>query len=379
MNDYVQFARNFLCCVKDWEIGPSFLYDPNVTAKYYDFPEPLNKTTPLEFCIAWLQLYPFIFLTKAGFTMVIQGEIFILYCTCCIVCIFSHNGCHGTATGIRTVYRVEEFLKDRPKRVSSSASEKNDEIAQRLVTAKLVKDGKQAVKDALIGFQLLFIGLSFFWLFANSWHVTETSWIGGIWGLIHALTVMEICLVVLLYYMVIDGMEKLRASKAMSDLASSLRYKKFKEKMVTPPMNLVTYEFMSKWTPFWDQRDGTSKDIKEESSRVRRTLEIYRGVGKDDNEKEDKIRQKTLEGIADRLKAEAFTTKMEGYREFLFFALNFVAFYGYLMGIICFYFDEDEQEPAWMRTLKFGHGHDLADWHGKKTTVRLWFCMCTWV
>jgi len=347
MNDYVQFTRNLLCCMKDWEVGPAFLYDPNVTAAYYAFPAPLDKTTPLEFCISWLQLYPFIFLTKAGYIMVTQG--------------------------IGTVYRVEEFLKDRPKKVSSSAIEKNDEIAQRLVTAKLVKDGKQAIKDIIIGIQLLFIGIAFFWLFSNSWHVTETDWIGGIWGLIHALTVMEFCLVVLLYYMIADGMEKLKQSKAMYDLAASIRYKKFKEKAVVPPMNLVTYEFMSKWNPFWNDKAGTPKDIKEETTRVRRQLEIYRGSGKDDGgEKEEKIRQKTLEGIAERLKEEAFTTKMEGLREFLFFALNFVAFYGYLMGVLCFYFEEHETEAAWMKALKFNHSHGMADWHGNFAGDLMW-------
>lgn len=347
MNDYVQFARNLLCCVKDWQVGPAWLHDPNVTALYYDFPEPLNKTTPLEFWISWLQLYPFIFLTQAGYTMVTQG--------------------------IGIVYRVEAFVKDRPKKVSSSAIEKNEEIAQRLVTAKLVKDGKQAIKDIIVGVQLLFIGLAFFWLFANSWHVTETDWIGGIWGLIHALTVMEVCLLVLLYYMVTDGLDKLKQSKAKYDLADSIKYKKFKEKAVVPPMNLVTYEYMSEWDPFWNIKAGTGKDVKEETARVRRQLEIYRGSGKDDGgEKEEKIRQKALEGIAERLKEEAFTTKMEGYREFVFFALNFVAFYGYLMGILCFYFEEHGNEAAWMKALKFNYSHDLADWHGNFAGDLMW-------
>ena len=134
--------------------------------------------------------------------------------------------------------------------------------------------------------------------------------------------------------------------------------------MVTPPMNLVTYEFMSGWAPFWNVKGGSSKDIAEETSRVRRQLEIYRG-GKDDGEKEEKIRQETLQEVAAKLTQEAHTAKMEGYREFIFFLLNSVAFYGYLMGIVCFYFEEDfENEPAWLRSFKFGHTHDLADWHG---------------
>lgn len=338
MNDYVQFARNFLCCMKDWGIGPKFLYDAEVTALYYDFPEPLNKTTPLEFCISLLQFYPFIFLTKAGYSMCSQG--------------------------VRTVYRVEELLKGRS--ASLSISEKNDEAAEHLITAKLQKDGRQALKDIIIGIQLLFIGISFFWLFANSWHVTETNWIGGIWGLIHALTVMEIALIVLLYYMIVDGMSKLNKSKAMTNLAASLRNKK------SPSIDLSTYEFMSQWTPFWNQENGTAEDMKKETSQVVRTLDIYRGSNKKDGEKEEKIRQQTLEEIADRLSQEAHTTKMEGYREFVFFVVNTVAFYGYLLGIICFYFEESENEASWLRAMKFYDTHELADWKGNFAGDLMW-------
>jgi hypothetical protein len=325
----------------DLDAGPRFLFDANVTAHYYEFPEPLNKTTPLEFCISWLQLYPFIFLSKAGVTMVMDA--------------------------VRTVNRVEKLMNIFPKRVSSSPIEKNDEIAQRLVAARLTKDGKKALKAMIIGIQLFFIGLAFFWLFANSWHVTETHWVGGIWGLIHALTVMEICLVVLLYYMIVDGREKLRSAAAMVELADSL---KFKNKMTTPPMNLTTYEFMSKWNPFWLEKDGDKKEINEETvtDLVKRTLQLYRG-GKDDGEKEDKIRQTTLEGIVERLREDAHTSKMEGYREFLLFALNFVAFYGYLMGIVCVYIDDEANEPTWMKYFKFFHTHEMADWHGNFVSI----------
>ena len=124
---------------------------------------------------------------------------------------------------------------------------------------------------------------------------------------------------------------------------------------------------MSQWNPFWKERNGDEKDIKQETDEVQRTLQIYRG-GKDDGEKEDKIRQATLKGIVERLRQDAHTTKMEGYREFLFFVLNFVAFYGYLMGIIVFYFDDEENEPAWMTYFKFYHTHEMADWHGKSVS-----------
>ena len=183
----------------------------------------------------------------------------------------------------------------------------------------------------------------------------------------HALTVMEITLTVFLYYMIMDGNQKLKISNAMLELAKTLE---FKGKMTTPVLHLENYEFMSKWDPFWDHKDGDQDELKKETLKVQRHLELYKG-GKGDGEKEGKIRQKTLEGIAERLKEEAITTKYEGYREFVFFVLNLVAFYGYLMGILVFYFDEQD-EAYWLRKMKFHLPHEHADWHGNFAGDLMW-------
>jgi hypothetical protein len=56
LDSIVQLIRNFLCCIKDWQLfSDTWLYDPKVTQQYYDFPEPLNKTTPLEAMISVVQ------------------------------------------------------------------------------------------------------------------------------------------------------------------------------------------------------------------------------------------------------------------------------------------------------------------------------------
>jgi hypothetical protein len=56
LDSIVQLIRNFLCCIKDWHLfSDTWLYDPKVTQQYYDFPEPLNKTTPLEAMISIVQ------------------------------------------------------------------------------------------------------------------------------------------------------------------------------------------------------------------------------------------------------------------------------------------------------------------------------------
>lgn len=135
-SDVVQFVRNGLSCVKDWQIGPSWLHDPEVTAQYYEFPEPLNKTTPLEVIVSPFQLYPFIFLTKAGFVM------------------FLHS--------LKKVRRVQNLLDARTNQRRNSnpkTADQNDEQAMRLVEAKLIKDGNRATRDVFVGTQLCFTGI----------------------------------------------------------------------------------------------------------------------------------------------------------------------------------------------------------------------------
>lgn len=337
MNDLVQFVRNGLSCVKDLKIGPEWVHDPGVTAKFYEFPEPLNKTTPLEALVSPFQLYPFIFLTKAGLEMSFHSW--------------------------KKVGRIQSLLDSHPTKNVS----KKDEAAAQLVEAKLIKDGKRASRDIFVGSQLFFTGICFLWLFANSWHITETDWIGGIWGLMHALTVMEITLLVFLYYMLVDGGDKLAISKRLSKLAKTLEANGSSS---TPVSSLEQFELMSSWDPFWNYKDGSEKQIEGEISNVRRKLDLYEG-GKDDGEKDSKIRQETLRGIAERLQKDAVMTQYEGYRDYLFFLINLVAFYGYLMGILVFYFNEEE-EKDWLRKLKFQLSHEHAEWHGNFAGDVMW-------
>lgn len=75
----------------------------------------------------------------------------------------------------------------------------------RLVAERLLKEGDVATRSVFVGVNVLSIALCFFWLVANSFHVTSTDWICGVEGLIHALTVMEVGLLVLLYYTIKDA------------------------------------------------------------------------------------------------------------------------------------------------------------------------------
>merc|ERR1719293_546386 len=69
----VQFLRNALCTVKNFNVlGDTFLYDADVTGRYYAFSAPLDQTTPLEAFIAITQLYAFGSLSLTGLRMIIN-------------------------------------------------------------------------------------------------------------------------------------------------------------------------------------------------------------------------------------------------------------------------------------------------------------------
>ena len=71
----------------------------------------------------------------------------------------------------------------------------------------------------MTGCCVLPLWIAFFWLFANSLHITTAAgWIGGLPLLIHALTVMEVALLPLLYFMTKDANTALRKAKKRSFL-----------------------------------------------------------------------------------------------------------------------------------------------------------------
>ena len=86
---------------------------------------------------------------------------------------------------------------------------------------------------------------------------------------------------------------------------------------------------------------------------------------------------------ASELEVVAKKSVLEGYREYLYFVFNFVAFYGYLLGIVVYYFPEPAdgtdgvdgavvEPPTFVRHLKLGYSHDDADWGGNFAGDLMW-------
>lgn len=362
MDAVVQLIRNALCCIKDWEVGGSTpLYDSRFTSYFYELPPPLNETTPLEVLISVCQFYAFWSFTRSGFSLMVAS-----------------------------LGKFNYFLRLMDYRTGVPAAHRLTP-PEELVNESLLKEGELALRSTLVGFMVMCIGVSFFWLGGNSWHVTSTWWLGGAQGLIHALTVMEVCLLPLLYYMWVDGSRQLAKSKMMISLADRIDS--------LDALSVDELQVLTDWKPVWSHGVvmswadlSTSKDrdhLDRETRAVKEHLEIYiakdapppgkktggNGNGSGDGEKEAKIRRETRQAKAQELRAQAKIARWEGYREYLYFFLNLVAFYGYLQGILAFYFEDDIPHGVTAMVvprLKLGMSNAVADWRGNFIGDLMW-------
>ena len=337
MDAVVQFVRNALCTLKNLNIlSDTFLYDPKVTAQYYTFPSPLDQTTPLEILISITQFYAFVSVSVAGYGLLTNGGVKKLQLIQRLTNTLSK--------------RDDDKTKDRTKSIAES-------VARRLVVESLIKEGDVATRTTFVGVNVLAIGLAFFWLFANSYHVTDTDWIGGIYGLIHALTVMEVCLLFLLYYMVKDATTLVRKSFEMKAFAKSIAPSEVET------ITVEQYSWMvDGWSPFWTERSddvGTEGKMleKEEEAVAAQITTLLKKIDSD---------------VSDRIIHESKIAMFEGYREYLYFLLNFFAFYGYLVCIIVFYFQDEASQHAYIRTMLFHLPNADADWLGNAVGDFAW-------
>lgn len=352
MDAIVQFTRNFLCCIKDLDLFrdsiPS-LYDASKTSLILgELSEPMDKTTPLELIISITQFYVCISCTKSGIPLVTNS-----------------------VGKLRRILRiVETRMTQKP--------EKDWTHADRIVNESLLKEAKFALRSVFVGMCVWPIGIAFWWLFLNSFHVTEVDWYGGLPALIHALTVMECCLLPLLFFMIKDGFECLQKSKNSKDLLEKIQ----KGTLEPGSISIYSYETMTGWTPFWDggvsifssTGQDEDKQTEKEVEKVKGTFStLFLSEGdKKKNEKEKKLRKQALEDAEEKLETAVTVSRFEGYREIFYFVVNCIAFYGYLMGIIAFYYDDEESQPSHVRSLKFGYNNSDADWTGNFVGDMMW-------
>jgi hypothetical protein len=359
-----------MCCIKDLNLFPkTVLYDASVVNRMIpSLPSPLNETTPLEVAISISQFYAFYSLSRSGLSLISSSLSQLHY--------LRQEWHHAPApppTTVKTTTTATTITADR------------------LVRDGLIQAQQMAWRNLIIGCNVLPIGISFFWLFANSWHVTSTNWIGGLQGLIHALTAMELCLVPLLYYMLVSAQDLLIKSRQYSILAMLVQT----GNMTSDHVTLSAYQTMTKWTPYWenqqqdvitnnnssstvDAKEDAQKKFQKEVQHVKTTLETLVNdtaaavVVVVKGEKEDKIFQTGRSLAANHLLQQAKTYSLEGYREYIYFVVNFIAFYGYFLGVLCYYTTDEDDKRYYIRQLKLGMSHVDADWHGNFAGDFMW-------
>ncbi len=337
MDAVVQLIRNALCCVKDLNLfEATVLHDATHTAKLYNFSSPhLAQTTPLELLISITQLYACVSCSMSGFKLLKDGGVLKL----------------------RKLTRIADMMEDKYKTIKSKKA-----IA--FIKKSILNEARSALRDTFVGICVLSIGVSFFWLFGNSLHITSAGWIGGVPALIHALTVMEIALIPLLFFMLQDAAKAI--SKAGRIQAFMERYKDPKNKPLKGDdswLNLETFIFLQDdaFEPFWVKLGSITKvDIAAEKV-----------LTKDIEAIEVKVNALSFDNATlvtsereSRLQKQAMTQRLEGYREYVYFILNFIAFYGYLLGILVYYFSEETDQSTMITSLKWGASNADADWYG---------------
>jgi len=346
MDAVVQLLRNALCCVKDLNLlSSTILYDPKYTAKFYKFPEPhLNQTTPLEVFISISQLYACVSCALSGYKLI------------------KNNG----LLKLKRLGRVADNLKDKYRSI------KTPKVAM-IIQNSIMKEANSAFRDTLVGFCVMSIGISFFWLFANSLHITAAGWIGGLPALIHALTVMEIVSVPLLYWMIKDAAKLIKQSIKIEAFVAKYNNTTSDDKKKEDHdwLNLETFSLLQDngWTPFWAVSAASAVDEMAEEKLIVKEVEGIERKVKILTDNKSKV---VSDVAADRLLSTAKKTKLEGYREYLYFLLNFIAFYGYLLGVVVYYFDKDDDQHFFVTSLKFGSTNEMADWSGNFAGDLMW-------
>jgi len=126
------------------------------------------------------------------------------------------------------------------------------------------------------------------------------------------------------------------------------------------------------WTPFWAGKSGLD-DAAEEQELSKEVSNLVSELESWTKDKDNKAMKATIQETAKRLEADAITTRYEAYREIVYFLLNFVAFYGYMIGVLMYYKDaEDHEQPVYVRTLKMGLSNADADWTGNFAGDLMW-------
>lgn len=383
MDLLVALIRNGACCVKDLKLGlglGSILHDPSYTAKYYQFPGPyLDQTTPLEVIISLAQLYAAISLSVAGFKMLSSKGVFRLMRLNRVADLFQTARRERQERQEKKKKEEQEVKESKPDATADTCKATDiSDTADELIHKSLYHEANNALRNSWEGMALFVTGVGFFWFSAHSIHITPTNWIGGLPAFMHALTVMQTALLYFLYCMLNDGAKGIQSSKTALETIENLsvidkekKNMKGKKEGAKPEwLTFETYNFLldEDWEPFWVAGGALTLDGMAEDKLFEKETELLQSKLKAIIESEIIMDSET----SAQLEKRAQKMRWEGYQQYCCFIFNLFAFYGYMMALVAYYFDDDDIQPGYIKNSKFGYSNEDADWTGNFVGDVMW-------
>lgn len=455
----IGLLRNGLCCVIDLEVylkpWVPFIFATYPVRDYlaltpssFSYPwndvvSGLNETNLCDFVKAILQFYAFFQLSYFGITLLYSSVAKLSSLSSWDSALSttkakfvksappssssSEDSASSSADSSRRSARKVKAKVDRDALATASPREQDATVFSS-VSVSFLEESLASFKSELLlrkvptALCCLALGVSFFWLAANSLHLNRgpgdnlehlsapLPYVGGFANVIHSLVAMEIALIPLLFLMLLDVLDSLRSRKDMSDLLSRIEDdgngdNSAMHKLGSDKPDKVAFDLVAAAADL-ATCDGSS-DIYAAGERAFK--DAFGAVGQQHNiafypwncnrepEKEDMVGR--VDGCVDNINQglaamindkrrpiivrEAAPILIGGIersqwevaKAAIILVLNALAFYGYLLGVLIYHDSKGNLHPSassLLGVLQLGLDPKLVDWWGNFVGDACW-------
>lgn len=365
---WVQLFRNFFCVLKSLLPLSNFFQRSHFqNSSFY----PLTITTAIELLIATTQFAAVIFNCSSGYSDITNGR--------------------------RDHKRATLWLKNINK-VFLSVPFKSSSAEFLILQQGLKSDIASSRRRIIIGYLELVFGFAFVFLVLNSLHIVGPTHPKPV---IDALISMELglayILVVIMWPSFTSKVGDIGRLSRLSDFAGGLMCRSPGALLQGAMDSGFTEEelfmaFLScdtSYSPKW-RSDGPSELCDEDlvteiQKEFRNITAVFAKLTVAENiSNGTKINSNLLSA---KLRKQKFEAQLQAPLELLYFVLNFIAGYGYMLGILAYYIPEDATDVSrglqyyllniqysnnWCKVLMFGLSHGDADWWGNLAGDMAW-------
>ena len=360
LSTWVQLFRNLFCVFKSLLPQSNFFQQLHFgDSSFY----PLTITTSIELLIAPTQFAAVIFNCSSGYNDITNGG-------------RDHRRANLWLKNINKVFLSEPFK-------SSSAE-------FLIIQQGLKSDRTASWRRIIIGYLELIFGFAFLFLVLNSLHIVGPTHPKPV---IDALISMELglayILVVVMWPSFTEKVCDISRLSRLSDFAAGLTTKSpgaflmgaMDSGFTEEELFLAFLSLDASYSPKWrcDGPDELSeKDlITEIQKEFRVVTSVFANLALTDSN--GKVTKTNKSSLSDMLKKQKFEAQLQAPMELLYFILNFIAGYGYMLGILAYYIPEEmpivslglqhyvlniQNNNYWCKVLMFGMSHSDADWWG---------------